>query len=152
MGKKRIITQKAEEAIRETEVLEEALKKAGAKTASKKQTISAGRIYIHSSYNNIIMTATDEKGNVIAWSSAGHLQFKGPKKGTPYAAARVAESLVQKIKKLNIPEFSVFIKGLGSGREAALRSLLTQGLNITSIKDITPVPHGGCRPPKVRRV
>lgn len=152
MGKKRIITQTTEEVLKEKEILEEALKKTQTKTVAKKQAIQTGRIYIHSSYNNIIITATDEKGNVLAWSSAGHLQFKGPKKGTPYAAARVAESLVQKIKKLNIPEFLVFIKGLGSGREAALRALLTQGLNIVSIKDITPVPHGGCRPPKVRRV
>lgn len=152
MGKKRIITQTAEEVLKEQEILDEALKKTQTKTTSKKQAFPAGRIYIHSSYNNIIMTATDDKGNVLAWTSAGHLQFKGPKKGTPYAAARVAEALVQKIKKLNIPEFSVFIKGLGSGREAALRALLTQGLNVVSIKDITPVPHGGCRPPKVRRV
>lgn len=98
------------------------------------------------------MTATDFSGNVIGWTSGGHLQFKGPKKATPFAAARVAEALVQKIRKAGLNEFQVFIRGVGGGRESALRTLISQGLNIISIKDITPVAHGGVRPPKVRRV
>jgi len=152
MGKKRVIKQTAEEAIQEVEVLESALKKAESGEQLKKTSGQVGRIYITTSYNNIMMTATDNQGDVVAWTSSGHLQFKGPKKATPFAAARVSEALVQKIRKLGMNEFHVFIKGVGAGREAALRSLISQGLNIVSIKDITPVPHGGVRPPKVRRV
>jgi len=152
MGKKRVIKQTAEEAIQEVEVLESALKKAESGEQLKKTSGQVGRIYIATSYNNIMMTATDNQGDVVAWTSSGHLQFKGPKKATPFAAARVSEALVQKIRKLGMNEFHVFIKGVGAGREAALRSLISQGLNIVSIKDITPVPHGGVRPPKVRRV
>ncbi len=151
MGKKRVIKQSNEEAIKEVEVLESAMKKAEAAEQTKRP-MQAGRIYIATSYNNIIMTATDFSGNVIGWTSGGHLQFKGPKKATPFAAARVAEALVQKIRKAGINEFQVFIRGVGGGRESALRTLIAQGLNIISIKDITPVAHGGVRPPKVRRV
>jgi len=152
MGKKRVIQQTTEEAIKEVEVLESALKKAEVSDQLKKPASSAGRVYIKTSYNNIIMTATDAQGNVIGWTSGGNLQFKGPKKATPFAAARAAEALVQKIRKAGINEFQVLIKGVGGGREAALRSLISQGLNIVSIKDITPIAHGGVRPPKVRRV
>ncbi len=152
MGKKRVINQKEEDILKEKETLDSALKKTESKEATKKGGYSIGKIYIYSSYNNTKITVTDSVGNVLAWSSAGHLQFKGPKKATSFAAAKVAESIVQKIKKLRIPEFQVYIKGLGSGRESALRSFIAQDFNITSIKDITPVPHGGCRPPKVRRV
>ncbi|HOK20703.1 MAG TPA: 30S ribosomal protein S11 [Candidatus Paceibacterota bacterium] len=152
MGKKRVIVQNEEEALKEKETLESAMKQTEAKEIAKKGVYSSAKIYISSSYNNIIITVTDNEGNVLAWSSAGHLQFKGPKKATSFAAAKVAESIAQKIKKLHIPEFEVYLKGLGAGREAALRSFIAQEFNIISIKDITPVPHGGCRPPKVRRV
>jgi len=152
MGKKRVIVQKEEEMLKEKETLESAFKKVESKEITKKGSYPSGRIYISSSYNNIVITVTDQLGNVLAWSSAGHLQFKGPKKATSFAAAKVAESIAQKIKKLHIPEFHVFIKGLGAGREAALRSFISQNFNIVSIKDITPIPHGGCRPSKVRRV
>jgi small subunit ribosomal protein S11 len=151
MGKKRVIKQSNEEAIKEVEVLESAMKKAESSEQTRRP-MQAGRVYIATSYNNIIMTATDFSGNVIGWTSGGHLQFKGPKKATPFAAARVAEALVQKIRKAGINEFQVFIRGVGGGRESALRTLISQGLNIISIKDITPVAHGGVRPPKVRRV
>jgi len=152
MGKKRVIQQTAEEAIKEVEVLESALKKAEVGDQLKKSASSSGRVYITTSYNNIIMTATDAEGNVIGWTSGGNLQFKGPKKATPFAAARAAEALVQKIRKAGINELQVLIRGVGGGREAALRSLISQGLNIVSIKDVTPFAHGGVRPPKVRRV
>lgn len=152
MGKKKVIKQTTEESIKEAEVLETAMKKAENSEQIKKSGSQRGRVYIKVSYNNIIVTATDERGNVVAWASGGHLQFKGPKKATPFAAARVAEALVQKIRKVGLTDFDVFVEGVGSGRESAIRSLISQGLNLVSIKDITPVPHGGVRPPKVRRI
>jgi len=152
MGKKKVIKQTSEEAIKEAEVLQAAMKKAENSDVSVKRAPGQGRIYIVASYNNILMTATDSQGNVLGWSSSGHLQFKGPKKATPFAAAQVAESLLQKIKKSGIMDFSVFIRGVGSGRESALRTLIARGVNIFSIKDVTPIPHGGCRPAKVRRI
>ncbi len=152
MGKKKVIKQTSEEAIKEAEVLQAAMKKAENSDVSVKRAPGQGRIYIVASYNNILMTATDSQGNVLGWSSSGHLQFKGPKKATPFAAAQVAESLLQKIKKTGIMDFSVFIRGVGSGRESALRTLIARGVNIFSIKDVTPIPHGGCRPAKVRRI
>lgn len=152
MGKKRVIVQDENEILKEKETLESAIKKVESKEVGKKGSYPFANIYISSSYNNIIITVTDHLGNTLAWSSAGHLQFKGPKKATAFAATKVAESVVQKIKKLIIPEFHIYIKGLGAGREAALRSFIAQNLNVVSVKDITPVPHGGCRPPKPRRV
>ncbi len=152
MGKKKVIKQTSEEAIKEAEVLQAAMKKAENSDVSVKRAPGQGRIYIIASYNNILMTATDSQGNVLGWSSSGHLQFKGPKKATPFAAAQVAESLLQKIKKSGIMDFSVFIRGVGSGRESALRTLIARGVNLFSIKDVTPIPHGGCRPAKVRRI
>lgn len=152
MGKKKVIKQTSEEAIKEAEVLQQAMKKAENFDVSVKKAPGQGRIYINASYNNIMMTATDEKGNTLGWSSSGQLQFKGPKKATPFAAAQVAEALLQKIKKSGVVDFSVYIKGVGSGRESALRTLIARGMNIFSIKDMTPIPHGGCRPPKTRRV
>ncbi len=152
MGKKKVINQKEEDILKEKDELDSALKKNESKEITKKGVYPFGKIYIYSSYNNTKITVTDHLGNVLVWSSAGHLQFKGPKKATSFAAAKVAESIAQKIKKLHIPEFKVYIKGLGAGRESALRSFIAQDFNIISIKDITPVPHGGCRPPKVRRV
>ena len=152
MGKKKVIKQTTEDAIKEAEVLQTAMKKAETSESGAKRIIGAGRIYISATFNNILMSATDNQGNVLGWSSSGQLQFKGPKKATPFAAAQVAESLLQKVRKSGIADFSVFIKGVGSGRESALRTLIARGANLISIKDITPIPHGGCRPPKVRRV
>ncbi|OGD30040.1 30S ribosomal protein S11 [Candidatus Azambacteria bacterium RIFCSPHIGHO2_01_FULL_44_55] len=111
-----------------------------------------GRVYIQATYNNTIVSVTDESGNVVAWASSGNLGFKGPKKATPYAASRVSETVVEKVKKTGIANVEVFVKGIGSGRESAVRSLAAHGLNILSIKDVTPIPHNGPRPRKVRRV
>lgn len=111
-----------------------------------------GQAHIKSSYNNTIVSITDLNGAVLAWSTAGKCSFKGPKKATPYAAGVIVRSLSDKIKKLNIKEVDVFVKGIGTGREAAIRALGTSGLSVTSIKDVTPIPHGGCRPIKRRRV
>ena len=150
MGKKRIIKKTKEDLLKETERIETATKKEiKIKTPQK---VKEGRIYISSSYNNTILTLTDAQGNVLAGSSAGRMGFRGRKKATPFAASKVAENLSQAAYQLGIINVRVFVKGIGSGRESALRSLAGKNINITSIKDITSIPHNGCRPPKPRRV
>jgi len=150
MGKKRVIQKTEEELLKERERVETAVKKEIKIEAPQK--IKEGRIYISSSYNNTLMTLTDLRGNVLYWTSAGNIGFKGTKKATPFAASKVAEAMAEATKKLGIEKVQVLVKGIGSGRESAIRSLATRGLDIISIKDITPIPHNGCRPPKVRRV
>ena len=150
MGKKRIIAKSEEELLKEREKVEAKVKKESEVGAISK--IKEGRVFISSSYNNTIMTLTDLQGNVLGWISAGSIGFKGTKKATPFAASKVAEALTQKAKKMGIEKVEVLVKGIGSGRESAIRSIAARDLDITSIKDITPVPHNGCRPPKVRRV
>lgn len=149
MGKKRIIKQTIEEVLKEKEVQETAAK---GKKEVKGKKITSGRAFIQSTYNNTIITITDSDGNVLAGESAGGIGFKGPKKATPFAAVKAVESLMKKIAKTGLKEVRVFVKGVGSGREAAVRALANHGLDILSIKDITPVPHNGCRPRKPRRV
>jgi len=150
MGKKRIIKKTEEELIKEREKIEEKLKKEVKVKAPQK--VREGRIYISSSYNNTLITLTDPLGSALASSSAGSIGFKGTKKATPFAASKVATKICESAQKLGIEKVEVFVKGIGSGRDSAIRSLVTHGLDITSIKDITPIPHNGCRPPKVRRV
>ena len=155
MGKKKIQNQSEGELLKETEELESVQKKAMASAAQQTQKAKhtdKGRVYVQSTYNNTIITITDAKGAVIAWASAGALGFKGPKKATPYAASKTVETLMEKIKKAGLRDVDVFVKGVGGGRESAVRAFAAQGLNILSIKDVTPVPHNGCRPRKVRRV
>ncbi len=149
MGKKRIATQTKEELLKEREKIEARVKRE-IKLAPKK--VKEGKIYISSTYNNTIITLTDLTGNVLGWTSAGNIGFKGTKKATPFAASKVAEAICQVAQKLGIEKVAIFVKGIGSGRESAIRSIAARGLEITSIKDITPIPHNGCRPPKVRRV
>ncbi len=150
MGKKRIIQKSEEELIKEREKVDAEMRKEVKTSTPSVQ--KEGRVYISSSYNNTIITLTDVAGDVIKWTSAGSIGFKGTKKATPFAASKVAEAISQTAKKLGVEKVSVFVKGIGSGRESALRSLATHGLSIFSVKDITPVPHNGCRPPKMRRV
>ncbi len=111
-----------------------------------------GVAYIQSSFNNIIVTITDLDGNVVAWSTAGKIGFKGSKKSTPFAAQLAAENAAKEVISLGMQKVEVRIKGPGSGRESAIRSLQATGLEITAIRDVTPIPHNGCRPPKRRRV
>lgn len=118
----------------------------------EKKSVPQGRAYIHSTFNNVIVTLTDPAGNVIAWSSSGAAGFKGSRKGTPYAAQMAAEMAAKKAKEYGLRQVDVFVRGPGAGREAAIRALQVAGLNITSIRDVTPIPHNGCRPPKRRRV
>jgi small subunit ribosomal protein S11 len=126
--------------------------KAARKTKKKIQVDTTGRAYIKATFNNVLVTLTDVYGNTISWSSAGKQGFKGSRKNTPYAAQTSAESAAKEAHDLGLRKVEVFVKGPGSGREAAIRSLQTAGLEIMAIRDVTPIPHNGCRPPKRRRV
>ncbi len=149
MGKKRIVQKTEEELLKEREKVEAKVKK---EIKEAPQKVREGRVYISSSYNNTVITLTDSKGNVLHWTSAGSIGFKGTKKATPFAASKVAEAIAAAIKKIGIEKIAIFIKGIGSGRESAVRSLAVRGLEIVSLTDITSIPHNGCRPRKVRRV
>lgn len=152
MGKKRVIKETTEEVLKESEVREKEIAAKGRKEVVGKRRISRGKAFIRSTYNNTMITITDPDGHVLAWESAGSVGFKGPKKATPFAATRAVESLVKKLNKVGLCEVQVFVRGVGSGREAAVRALASCGIDILSIKDITSVPHNGCRPQKPRRV
>ena len=117
-----------------------------------KKSISNGKVYIQSTFNNTLITITDNRGNVIAWDSAGTSGFTGSRKSTAFAAQRAAENVAQKGKNNGLKQVEVYVRGPGAGREAAIRSLQGAGILVTSIKDVTPIPHNGCRPPKRRRV
>ena len=126
-------------------------KKTGGRKRERK-LIAEGKAFIQSTFNNTIITITDPKGNVISWGSSGTAGFKGSRKGTPYAAQLAAQGAAQKAKEHGLRQVEVFVQGPGSGREAAIRSLAAAGIIVTSIKDVTPIPHNGCRPRKRRRV
>ena len=129
-----------------------------AKTTTKRvrriqrKNIERGAAHIHSTFNNTIVTLTDEAGNVISWASAGELGFKGSRKSTPFAAQMAAETASKAAMEHGLKKVDVFVKGPGAGREAAIRALQAAGIEVLSIKDVTPIPHNGCRPPKRRRV
>ena len=147
MGKKRVITKSGED----TNKIKQKVSTSKAKGSSKKH-LEVGRAYIQVSYNNTTVSITDLKGDLVAWSSAGSLGFRGPKKATAFAASKVVATLIEKVKKVGLKTIEIYVKGIGGGRETAIRSLVNQGLDVTLIKDITPMPHNGPRPPKVRRV
>lgn len=147
MGQQRAITIQGEEA-----------KAAGSAPAAKKPKkkgkikVARGKIFVLSTYNNTVVTVADAAGNVIGWGSSGRAGFKGSKKSTPYAAQKTMEETLGRLKDVGLTEVDVFVKGIGTGRESAIRALQGSGLNILSIKDRTPIPHGGVRPKKPRRV
>jgi len=116
------------------------------------KNIGLAKVYIQSSFNNTIVNITDERGNCIVWSSSGSCGFKGTKKGTPFAASIAAETAGKKAIEAGVKQVSVFVRGPGSGRETAIRGLQSVGLSVLTIRDVTPLPHNGCRPPKPRRV
>lgn len=122
------------------------------KKKRKRSSVMSGTAHIQSTFNNTIVTLSDQKGNVIAWSTAGQAGFKGTKKSTPFAASQAARIAAEKAKPYGLKEVDVFVQGVGSGRESAVRALHNEGIDILSIKDITPLPHNGCRPRKARRV
>ncbi len=153
MGKKKVIKKSEEEILKETAKSESAISKVSKGDSSLKTVkIDNIKIYINATYNNTIMAAADKNGNILAWSSAGALGFSGPKKATPFAASKVSAAITEKLKKIGSVNVDVVIKGVGSGRDSAVRSLAGHGFNILSIKDVTPIPHNGPKPPKVRRV
>ena len=151
MGKKRVIEKTEEEVIKEDQVVVKSTAKVAAKAPSKRK-IEVGKIFIYSSYNNTMMSLTDMEGNLVFQTSAGALGFKGTKKSTPFAASKVVDALVHTALSRGLKKAEIYIKGVGSGRESALRSLGTKGIDIISIKDITPVAFNGPRPKKVRRL
>ncbi|MFY9395053.1 MAG: 30S ribosomal protein S11 [Halanaerobiales bacterium] len=117
-----------------------------------KRNIDKGQAHIRSTFNNTIVSITDEQGNIIAWSSSGKVGYKGSRKSTPFAAQLAAEDAAKQAMEQGVKEIEIYVKGPGSGRESAIRSLQAAGLNVSLIKDVTPIPHNGCRPPKRRRV
>ncbi|MDO8729045.1 MAG: 30S ribosomal protein S11 [bacterium] len=145
MGKKKIVTtqDKIEEKTVETGVVKE--------QKSVKKHVDSGILYVESTYNNTKLMLADSKSNTLAWSSSGSLGFKGAKKGTPFAAAKVGEALALKAQTIGIKEVKVIIRGVGSGRESAIRGFISKGINLSTIQDKTPVPHNGPKPPKPRR-
>ncbi len=126
--------------------------RARAKKRKNAKSVSVGRAYVQATYNNTIVTLTDANGNVLGWSSAGVVGFKGPKKSTPYAASVIVKDVCDKVLDVGLKEVSVFVTGVGSGREAAVRAFHANGIAVSSIKDVTPIPHNGCRARKPRRV
>ena len=118
----------------------------------ERRVVSHGRAYVQSTFNNTIVTVTDQEGGVLSWASSGSVGFKGTKKGTPFAARLAAESAARKAMEFGMKRVDVYVKGPGGGRETAIRSLQSAGLEVSSIRDITPIPHNGCRPPRRRRI
>lgn len=149
MGKKRIV--KTEETTKPVGTEGSSVAPAEAKSSVKKR-VEVGILCVESTYNNTKLVLTDTEGNTLAWSSSGSLGFKGAKKGTPFAAAKVGETLSQKAQTIGIKEISAVVKGVGSGREAAIRGFISKGIALASIKDMTPVPHNGPKAPRPRRV
>jgi small subunit ribosomal protein S11 len=127
-----------------------ARRKGGAKKV--KRTLSSGQVHVNATFNNTIITVTDNQGNTVAWGSAGSAGFKGSRKSTPFAARLAAEQAIKAAVAMGLQEVALFVKGPGPGRESAIRAVQAQGLKVTTISDVTPVPHNGCRPPKKRRV
>lgn len=118
----------------------------------QKRTVATGQVHVQATFNNTIITFTDPNGKTLAWSSAGSCGFKGSRKGTAYAAQIASEKAAEKVKDYNMKQAAVFVKGIGQGREAAIRALMNTQITVTSIKDVTGVPHNGCRPRKARRI
>ena len=148
MGKRRAITIKGGE----KEGVLKTTASGSKKKSGKRKNVVKGQAHIQATYNNTIITFTDLKGAVLSWASGGLLGFKGAKKSTPYAASLIVKTAVDRAKKIGLKDVEVFVKGIGSGRESAIRAIAGNGLNITFISDVTPIPHNGCRPPKPRRV
>ncbi|MEX2014288.1 MAG: 30S ribosomal protein S11 [Parcubacteria group bacterium] len=150
MGKKRIIKTEGEEAVKAADGIALVAEKKEESKSSRRR-IDSGVLYVESTYNNTKLTLSDSKSNTLAWSSSGSLGFRGAKKGTPFAAAKVGETLALKAQTMGIKEVRVVVRGVGSGRESAIRGFISKGINLTTIQDKTAVPHNGPKPPKPRR-
>lgn len=145
MGKKKVVEMEEKKELTEGEAPQKQAAKSG------KKRFEAGILCVESTYNNTKLVLTDEKGNTLAWSTSGALGFKGAKKGTPFAAAKIGETLAEKAQAFGIKEVDVMVKGVGSGRESAIRGFISKGINLRTIRDMTPVPHNGPKPKKPRR-
>lgn len=154
MGKKKVTSASSpDEALKVEGAVEVAGETVTKVPVSKRgKRVEQGRIYVKASYNNTVITVTDQTGAVIAWATAGSLGFSGPKKATPFAASKIVAVLAEKMKNLGMSTVEVFVRGIGSGRDSAIRSFINHGFNVVAIKDVTGVPHNGPRPVKVRRV
>lgn len=152
MGKKRTIKKSTDELIAEREAVDSAVRESGTRVKKPKKGIGRAEAHVLSTWNNTIISITNLKGDVVAQSSAGAIGFKGSKKATPFAASRVAEAVAEKAKSLGVTRVAVTVRGIGAGRESAIRSLASHGLDVVSIRDRTPIPHNGPRAPKPRRV
>lgn len=150
MGKKKIVTAEDEKEIKATEEVASDTTTL-VQPAKGKKRVDSGVLCVESTYNNTKVVLTDNKGGTLAWSSSGSLGFRGAKKGTPFAAAKVGETLAIKAQALGVKEVRVMVKGVGSGRESAIRGFISKGINLTTIQDMTPVPHNGPKAPKPRR-
>lgn len=151
MGKKKIATAPTSETPEKAGVGIPTPEGVGTEKKGKGRRVDSGILCVESTYNNTKLTLTDQKGGTLAWSTSGSLGFKGAKKGTPFAAAKVGELLADKAQMLGVKEVKVVVKGVGSGRESAIRGFISRGINLTTIQDQTPVPHNGPKPPKPRR-
>lgn len=151
MGKIRIAQSSSEDVLKASDDQQDLINKAKSKQKGKRRIIEQCNVFINTTYNNIAVSVADEMGNVIAWSTSGSAGFKGPRKATPYAASRVVELVMERVAKYDFQNVNIITKGIGTGRDAAIRSLIGKGLNCVSIKDVTPIPHNGCRPKKPRR-
>ncbi|MEK7093917.1 MAG: 30S ribosomal protein S11 [Patescibacteria group bacterium] len=147
MGKKKVIQKSGEEVASKATAT-----RSGTSSKGKARKVQEGKVYINASYNNTMITVTDVKGEVLTWASSGSLGFSGPKKATPFASSKIVAAIAERLKNTGPVDIDVIVKGIGSGRDSAIRSFPNHGFNILSIKDATPVPHNGPRPPKVRRV
>ncbi len=150
MGKKKVGTQTDAEAISQAGAIEGAVAAASAKNVAKK--FEKGNVYVKASYNNTIVSVTDEKGNLVAWGTAGSLGFKGPKKATPFAASKIVAALTEKLRKAGLQKVTIYLNGIGGGRDSSVRSFVNQGFEVLGIHDVTPIPHNGPKPKKVRRI
>jgi small subunit ribosomal protein S11 len=150
MGKKHVAVQNKEDLLKERDAVEAKVKKEY--TVKNPARARQGKVFISSTYNNTIISFADEGGNVLCAKSAGSIGFKGTKKGTPFAASKVAEAVAEIIKKFSVERVKVMVKGIGSGRDSAIRSLVARGIDVAAIKDVTHIPHNGCKPRKPRKV
>ena len=141
MGKKKVVTKKEDSSNIKSETV------ISKKSSKKVKKVDLAKVYINATYNNTIITVTDSNGNVLAWSSSGSTGFSGPKKATPFAASKVVSVITEKIKPFEIKNLEIYVKGIGSGRDSAIRSFASAGFNIVLLKDVTPIPHNGPRPP-----
>lgn len=150
MGKKKVGKENEGDILKEAGKVETAVAAAAGVNVTKRA--GKGNVYVKASYNNTIISVTDEKGNLLFWNTAGSLGFTGPKKATPFAASKIVAALSEKLKKAGMNDVTIYLNGIGGGRDSSVRSFVNQGFNVLAIKDVTPIPHNGPKPKKIRRI